>query len=300
MPGTVIEEDLVAKRKMVINEALDAYLTPQRDGEPEIYSAIRHTLLAGGFRWRPVMVLTVADMFGADERKFLPFACGVELIHAAAMILDDLPCMDNAERRHGKAACHRVFGEAVTILASHQLLVLSLKLFHETLSLADPDAVRFPRNRFNSEYEHLMSNMIAGQTKDVLATGKDLIEQEVLFTYVRKSGALYEFSTRLPALLAGATPDEIESVSMFGRFLGIAYQILDDIYDIEGGPEEVGKDIGKDVGKPTFPSLFGCIGAKARMHHFKNHALEQLLPMGEGAASLRRLAERIVPSKALL
>jgi len=275
----------ISSSKKIIDDALYKYLHSLLRQSEDVREAAVYTITSGGHRWRPILLLTVGRSYGAPDTELLPMACVVELLHTAAMILDDLPCMDDANLRHGHTTCHRVFGEDVTILASHFLLTTCFEIVRTSY-----------RSWYTGELTALITNMIRGQASDLKLKGRVADRNELEQVYRLKSGQLAGFSAKMGAALAEAPSDETEYFYQFGETLGLAYQVLDDLFDIQGGPPDVGKEPGKDHDKSTFVSLFGTHGAAARAAEYKNTALSKLKLIARDTGNLISLADYIVPS----
>lgn len=263
--------------------------------EPQVvHDAMRYVVLDGGHRWRPILTMTVAEIFGTKADDVIPTACAIELIQSSTIILDDLPCMDNAELRRGRPTCHKVFGEAETILTSIALLSLAYKLILKNRNIPgiDPEAVR----KVYDEAVVLTGSqgMMAGQVADLQSTGQRITRERLEHIYRQKSALFYSFSARAGAILAGAMDSELESITKYGSELGFAYQIYDDICDVEGIPEEQGKNVGMDQNKTTFVSLYGLEQAKSLVKHYLDFAMQILEPLESRVHILRDLARYII------
>ncbi|HKC62855.1 MAG TPA: polyprenyl synthetase family protein [Pyrinomonadaceae bacterium] len=275
----------ISSSKRIIDEALYKYLHLLLGQSEDVREAAVYTIKTGGHRWRPILLLTVGRSYGAPDAELLPMACVVELLHTAAMILDDLPCMDDANLRHGHTTCHRVFGEDVTTLASHFLLTTCFEIVRTSY-----------RPWYTGELTALITDMIRGQAADLKLKGRIAGRHELEEVYRLKSGRLAGFSAKMGAALAEASADEIERLNQFGETLGLAYQILDDLFDANGGPPDVGKEPGKDIDKSTFVTLFGNASAAAQANVYKEMALEKLTSLISDVSELQLLTDYIVPS----
>ena len=243
---------------------LEDYLAGQPRGEKTpLKEAMAYTLLAGGKRLRPCLFLFTAELYGADAKRLLPFAAGLEMIHAYSLIHDDLPAMDNDDYRRGKPTNHKVFGEGQAILAGDALLseaFYQMALLGQTVA---PDRV-VAAIRCAADYAGI-SGMVLGQSLDLLGEGRELTLAELQEIHDGKTGALISLAFVAAALLCGAPENDVAALDRFGRSLGLAFQIADDILDHEGSFEELGKPIGSDESnaKATYISLLGLAGAKA-------------------------------------
>ncbi len=253
-------------------------------GDP-VQRAMAYTLLAPSKRVRPVLTLLCAQLCGGSAARGLPAAAAVELIHASSLILDDLPSMDDAALRRGRATNHKVFGEAIAILAAFALLNLSFG----TISKAyDPDLAA----RLTALLSGAVGNdgLIGGQAADLLATDQ-VIGFEMLERIHRgKTGALFVAAAASGALTAGASPETVASLTAYAKNLGLAFQIIDDLLDVEGDPAETGKDVREDVRKTTFVSFSGVDGARQLARELCDTADRALVPFGKRADRLRELS----------
>jgi len=279
--------------------ALEKWL-PDEDTKPvTLHQAMRYAVLGGGKRMRPVMVYACGEAFGVEPASLDGPAAAVELIHAYSLIHDDLPAMDNDDLRRGKPTCHKAFGEATAILAGDAIQALA---FH--VLAHDPDI------RVNAEQRIRMIDALAvtsgslgmagGQAIDLAAVGKSLSLEELEDMHNHKTGALIRTSIELGALsLANVGEDALAKVSEFARYIGLAFQVQDDILDIESDTETLGKPQGSDVerNKPTYPKLLGLDGAKDVAHALHNKALAALESFDARADILRQVADYVVNRK---
>lgn len=282
--------------KELIETDLETSLPPaEQPPNPPIHTAIRHSILGGGHRYRPILLLAVADILGVNLSDALSLACEVEMIHSASMILDDLPSFDNADFRHGKPSCHKEFGEDIAILASHRLLILC----GETNWRLRKDLGPKTGIRLESEYTDLINNMIRGEALDLATTRERIDATKLIDIYIGKSARLFSFAAVSGALLGHASQMEIEALREYGLRIGLAYQILDDIYDVQGSPKSIGKAPGMDTKNrkaTTFPILYGVPQSLVLMNKYKREACAQIDQFGNKFAILKQLAEHIAPN----
>ena len=225
------------------------------DGEPQklLFDAMNYSLQAGGKRLRPVMAFEFCRMCGADWRDAAPLAAAVEMIHTYSLIHDDLPCMDNDDFRRGKPTNHKVYGEAMAVLAGDALLTDAF-----TVASTAPLQGRHMADAIGILSECAGSlGMVGGQVLDILSENRALTEQEVLDIQSRKTGALIRAACALGALAGGATEEQFDAACRFAAALGLAFQIRDDMLDVIGTQEEMGKGVGTDETKNTFVRLYG-------------------------------------------
>jgi geranylgeranyl diphosphate synthase type II len=250
-----------------------------------VQEAMAYTLLAPSKRVRPVLTLLSAELCGGDVSRALPAAAVVELVHAASLILDDLPSMDDAPLRRGRPSNHREFGEAIAILAAFGLLNLGFGTL----------AQRYDA-RLAARLVALLSDavgtdgLIGGQAADLLATEQQIDFEMLERIHRRKTGALFSAAASAGALTAGGAPDALAALEAFAKNLGLAFQIVDDLLDVEGDPKETGKAIRVDARKTTFVSFSGVSGARQLAQELCLTADRALTPFGAPAGRLRELS----------
>ena len=251
-----------------------------------------YSLIGGGKRIRPVLALASAVAVGGDPETVLPAAVSLELIHTYSLIHDDLPAMDNDDYRRGRLSNHKVFGEANAILAGDALLTYAFEL------LADPGTAQ-PERQLRIIREVAVAagkdGMVGGQVADIAGEGKTLKLDEIEEIHKGKTGALLTASARLGGILAGGTEKQVKALSNYAEALGLAFQIKDDILDVVGNSERLGKPAGSDLrqGKATYVSLLGLEGAENQLHDQILKAQSALKPFNEGATFLSQLANFI-------
>ncbi len=285
-PGPLLQS-LVVRAE----QALDACL-PHSAGSPApLREAMRYAVLGGGKRLRPLLVYATGRALGHDAPSLDALACAVELIHAYSLIHDDLPAMDNDALRRGRPTCHVAFGEAMAILAGDALQALAFELLASDPALgAQPatlvDMLRVLGRACGAE------GMAGGQALDLAAVGYGLSLPELEHMHACKTGALIRAAVQLGALAAGADIAIQQALANYAHALGLAFQVRDDILDVEGESRVLGKTVGKDAAanKPTFPSIIGLAAARARLEELTDSALQAIAPLGVRAALLRELA----------
>ena len=282
----------MARHRQSVDRALDRIL-PAADQQPSrLHRSMRYTVLAAGKRVRPVLTLICGEIFAAPPAPLVGAGAAVEMVHASSLILDDLPCMDDAAVRRGRPTNHRVFGESTALLAALGLLNMA---FATLAALRSPDV---PAARAGEAATVLAaaigsSGLIAGQVVD-LESGESVTDLETLeFIHSHKTGRLFIASAELGAILGRARPRERQAVARFAKNLGLAFQITDDLLDATADVATLGKDVRKDKGRTTFATLCGLQGARSLSHELIDHALKALEPLGRRAAPLRNLAETI-------
>ncbi len=244
-----------------IEQFLSTHLKPRECKYRSVLEAMAYSVAAGGKRIRPVLTLEFCRLCGGEVEKALPFAAAVELVHSYSLIHDDLPCMDDDDFRRGKPSCHKAFGEATALLAGDGLLTEAFRL----LSLAELPADRIVKAvSLLAEYAGV-AGMIGGQVVDLESEGKEIDTDTLLLTYELKTARLLQVACELGCIAAGAQQIQREAAHQYGYGLGVAFQIVDDILDIEGDSQTLGKPVGSDLenDKKTYVALFGLERAKA-------------------------------------
>jgi farnesyl diphosphate synthase/geranylgeranyl diphosphate synthase type II len=286
--------DLPAPLKALAGRADDALarVLPGDDLPPvELHRAMRYAVLGGGKRLRPLLVYAAGHALGSDGPVLDAPACAVEIIHAYSLVHDDLPAMDDDDLRRGRPTCHIVFGEAMAILAGDALQALAFEILAETPEGDDPvqriAMLRTLGAACGAE------GMAGGQAFDLSAVGRKLTLEELERMHAYKTGALIRASVRLGALAAGCRDTALlERLDRYGHAVGLAFQVRDDILDIEGESAVIGKTAGKDAAadKPTFPSIIGLDASRARLVALVDEALDAISPLGDRGEWLADLA----------
>lgn len=296
------DDDLFLKayledRQGIVEEALQRYL-PENGVPAVIYEAVRYSVFNGGKRIRPILCLAAAEAVGGDLAPAMPVACALELIHSYSLIHDDLPSMDNDDFRRGKPTCHKVFGENIAILAGDALLTEAFAL------LSRSEKVIFSAEKRLAVIQEIaygagISGMVGGQVLDVISEKSGADEQTLREIHRRKTGALIVAAVRSGALMANAGKDRIQSLSEYGIHVGMAFQIADDILNVEGDSALMGKGTGSDAArnKITYPSLLGMPAAKEILNQHVEAALASLSGFDERAMPLTVIARYIKERK---
>lgn len=272
-------------------QALERCLPPAQHSPTELHRAMRYAVLGGGKRLRPLLVYATGDALGAEGDSLDAAACAVELIHAYSLVHDDLPAMDDDALRRGRPTCHVAFGEAMAILAGDALQALAFELLAEDAAKRVDPAVGVAMLRSLGRACGA-EGMAGGQALDLAAVGRSLTLGELEHMHACKTGALIRASVRLGALAAGADDETLRSLDLYAQAVGLAFQVRDDILDVEGESAVIGKTAGKDAAaaKPTFPSILGLDASRARLAALTDAALTALAPLGDHAGLLRELA----------
>lgn len=277
--------------------AVEAYmrqaLQRQSQAPPRLIEAMDYSLMAGGKRLRPVLILESAVACGGDptSTSALSSATAMELIHTFSLVHDDLPAMDNDDLRRGRPTNHKVYGDAMAILAGDGMISLAFEVI-----ATDADPAVAPRLIAELAHATGPQGMIGGQVLDMDGEQKSLSFEQLQQLHRMKTGALLRASCRLGALSAGATEAQLASLTAFGRYLGLAFQIVDDLLDVTASPEQMGKATGKDAakGKNTYPALLGLDETRKQADLQLDAALHALVPLGRAADGLRGLARFVV------
>jgi geranylgeranyl diphosphate synthase type II len=292
-------ESYLKERAEVVDQALERLLPPESRAPETIHKAMRYSVFAGGKRLRPVLVIAGAEAVGGRMDDVMPTACALELIHTYSLIHDDLPAMDNDDFRRGRPTSHKVFGEAMAILAGDGLLTLAFRLVADNWRPGmDPGVLRDVLVDVADAAG--TDGMVGGQVADLEAEGRQIGADMLDYIHLHKTAALIRTSIRVGARLAGASPAQLQALSVAGDDLGLAFQIVDDILDVTGTTEQLGKTAGKDQAqqKATYPAIHGLEASQARAARLVGEALQALAPLGPPAEPLRALARFIVERKA--
>lgn len=291
-------ETYLAEQQTLVDATLDRWV-PAEGVEPKlIHRAMRYSLFAGGKRIRPVLCMAAAHAVADMPAGVADAACSLELIHTYSLIHDDLPALDNDDLRRGRPTCHKVFGEAMAILAGDALLTLAFEVLSK---LEAVDAARKVSLIWElASASGTVGGMIGGQVNDLEGEGKTPTAPLLESIHKAKTGALLRASVRMGAIYAGASATELAALSAFGEHAGLAFQIIDDVLDVEQPSEKLGKTAGKDVQqkKITFPAVYGLERSIEMAEEQRLRAHLALEPFDDRAQRLRELADLIVRRKA--
>ena len=274
-----------------INNELEKYVRKQECPEKVLNESMEYSLMAGGKRLRPILVIATYELFKKDIKKCLPYAVAIEMIHNFSLIHDDLPGIDNDDFRHGKPTNHKKYNEATAILAGDSLLNNAYILISEDLKKSNQDEIKTKLEVFN-EFTKAVDRMIAGEYVDTEYEGKEILPEYLEYIHINKTGALLKLCVRMGAILADCKEDDLEKLTIYAEKIGLAFQIKDDILSEEGNEEILGKPVGNDsaLGKCTYVSKYGLEGAKEQLNKITKEAIEQLEMYGEKAEFLKQLA----------
>ena len=287
------------ERSREYREYIEAYLKDlyaQFHGEPQkpLFDAMEYSLLAGGKRLRPIFAFEFCRMCGEDWKKSAPFAAAIEMIHTYSLIHDDLPAMDNDDFRRGRPTNHKVYGEAMAILAGDALLTDAFTVAAQA-EVKDLDAMRTAIGILSECAGS--RGMVGGQVLDIMSEERELTEQEVLDIQTRKTGCLISAACSLGAVAGGATEAQFDAACRFAAGIGLAFQIRDDMLDVIGTQEEMGKGVGTDAAKNTFVRLYGLEKCEELVQKYTDYALDALKAFEDteyAAALARSLTDRRV------
>jgi geranylgeranyl diphosphate synthase, type II len=289
--------EYVAQQQIRVDEALRRWVPPESTLPESIHKAMRYSLFAGGKRVRPILCMAAAEAVSDSPAGVESAACTLELIHTYSLIHDDLPALDNDDLRRGAPTCHKVFGDAIAILAGDALLTLAFQV------LAQMECAAERRVRLIEELAvaaGTVDGMIGGQVSDLEGEGQHPDAALLETIHRAKTGALLRASLRMGGIYAGADPDQLHALSCFGEHVGLAFQIVDDVLDVEQSSEALGKTAGKDAQqkKITFPAVYGLDRSREMAEEERLAAHLALRPFDERAERLRELADFIVRRQA--
>ena len=261
--------------------------------EKKLIEAMRYSITGGGKRIRPVLTLSIAKMMSKNALEVMPFAAAIEMIHTYSLIHDDLPAMDNDDYRRGKLTNHKVFGEAMAILAGDALLNEAFDLLLDSAIQSGEKMEQFIKASLIVASAAGKQGMIAGQVIDMDSEGKQTSEVTIKDMHKKKTGALIKASILAPAVYLGASAEYIKALTSYAENIGVAFQIKDDILDVESTTEELGKAVGSDEKnkKTTYVSLYGLDGAKAMLLDVTQRAINDLGIFGDSAWFLQEIAQ---------
>ena len=292
-PSTMKLSPFFEEDRIAVDAALERLLPAESAQPSSIHTAMRYSVFAGGKRMRPILCLESARIFAADVTPALHPACAIEFIHTYSLIHDDLPALDNDDLRRGKPTCHKKFGEAIAILAGDGLLTLAFETIGAT---PVPAERRVAMLREIAAAAGTVNGMVGGQVADIEAERKPVDAKTLVYIHQSKTAALIRASISAGALCAGAPPDDVARLRRFGETIGWAFQVTDDILDVEESSAALGKTAGKDLAqqKATYPAMYGLERSHQIARELATKAIDELLPYAERAARLREIAEYLV------
>jgi len=288
-------EAYLNRRAVAVNHALEALVPSEMTPPQNLHRAMRYSLMGGGKRLRPVLVLMAGEALGAETDDLMPAACAMEMIHTYSLIHDDLPAMDNDDLRRGRPTCHKAFGEAVAILAGDALLTRAF----EVLALHAPAGNIDRQIRVIKEVAAAagtVNALIGGQMADIESEGRQVSDSTLEYIHRSKTGAMIRASVTIGGIIAGADPEQIETLRSYGEKIGLAFQVADDILDVTSTSEQLGKTPGKDMAaqKATYPALHGLAQSEDHARQLVDDAVTIISALGPAAHKLQEMARFII------
>jgi len=291
-------EAYLKDKRVLVDAALERFLPGEDVQPPTVHRAMRYSVQAGGKRLRPILVIAGAEAVGAPPATVMPTACALEMIHTYSLIHDDLPAMDDDDYRRGRLTNHKVFGDAVAILAGDALLTLAFKLVADNAALVSDPRVVCDVVAAIAEASGTFG-MVGGQVVDIESEGKAITPETLEYIHRHKTAALLRGSLWVGARLGGADAAALAAIDDAGQSLGLAFQIVDDILDVEGSLEALGKTAGSDARKQkaTYPALHGLEVSRREARRLIEEAKSRLAVFGDRATPIRALADFVVERK---
>ena len=287
--------DYLDQKRMAVDRFLDGIIPPPNTPPTTLHDSMRYSLMAGGKRIRPILTIAAAEAIGSNAPGLMPAACSLEFIHTYSLIHDDLPSMDNDDFRRGKPTNHKVYGEAMAILAGDALLTMAFDLCSRPDVMKGCDPVRQVRLIQELAYGSGNMGMVGGQVFDIQAEHQDIDLPTLQNIHRHKTGMLIRAAVRMGAIAAGAPDRELEALTSYAEDIGLAFQIADDVLNVTGTREELGKNPNTDAerGKKTYPTFYGVGGARSLADDCAARAISRLTAFGPSADPLRELARYI-------
>jgi len=284
----------ISESKKLVDECLERLLPPESEAPATIHKAMRYSVFAGGKRVRPILVLASGQSLGGDRDALLHLGAAIEMMHTYSLIHDDLPALDNDDLRRGRPTCHKVFGEAMAILAGDSLMTRCYQVLAELPGIED--SARLAVIREIAAATGTIRGMIGGQVVDLESEGKTVDSGVLEYIHQSKTGALLTACVRSGAIAAGAKAPELQALTEFGNKVGLVFQIVDDILDITASSEVLGKTAGKDVKskKATYPAFYGVEASRQKARTLAASALEDIRDFSAAADPLRSIARFVV------
>ena len=283
-------QSFLSKKRTIVEEGLRSLSISIAPVPGPLKEAMEYSLFSKGKRIRPILALLANEAGGGEDHGVLPFACALEMIHAYSLIHDDLPSMDNDDLRRGRPTCHKVFGEAIALLAGDALLTEAFRVMTDREFTGRIDPVVTSRIVFEVAQAAGARGMVGGQAVDVTYEGKEGSKEIVTYIHENKTTAMIRAAVRIGAIAAQAGEQGLEQFSRYGEAIGFAFQIKDDLLDVEGDEIEVGKRLKKDAGKQTYVRYYGVDGSKAKIDELINRAVESMAFLGPKGTVLVELA----------
>jgi geranylgeranyl diphosphate synthase type II len=284
----------LSESKRLVDGYLERLLPAECEEPSTIHKAMRYSVFAGGKRVRPILVLASGESLSGKRDILLHLGAGIEMMHTYSLIHDDLPALDNDDLRRGLPTCHKVFGDAMAILAGDALMTRCYQILANLPDLSD--STRLSIIREIAVATGTIDGMVGGQVVDLESEGKPISARVLEYIHYSKTGALLKACIRCGALAAGAGTDELRALTEFGNKIGLVFQIVDDILDVTSSSEMLGKTAGKDVKvkKATYPAFYGIEASRQKASELVASALEDIRDFGENAGCLRSLAQFVL------
>ncbi len=276
-------------KKNIIDKALDEYLPSEEKSPSIIHKAMRYSVFGGGKRIRPILTLATAELFKKDAESVIKAACGIELIHTFSLIHDDLPCIDNDDFRRGRPSSHKVFGEAIALLAGDALLVSGFDLIIRNSEVKEIKKQSILKLIKETSSHIGTENMLGGQVEDITLNNRDITKADLIKLYMKKTAALICLSIRAGAILSGAKQSHLKALTKYGENIGLAFQIIDDMLDIMQDQ--------RDTGKPNYANKFGIKESKSECEKLIKEAKDSLKIFDKKAETLKNLADYLLTRK---
>lgn len=279
----------------IINNELDKYVRKEKCPEEVLNNSMEYSLMAGGKRLRPMLVIATYELFKDDSEEVMPFAVAIEMVHNFSLIHDDLPEVDNDNFRHGKPTNHKKFNHPTALLAGDSLLNQAYNVISDELLYSAENHYKenfYKRVKVFNEFTNAVDRMIAGEYLDTELEGKNISKEMLQYIHKNKTGELLKLCVRMGAILADAKENDLKRLTKYADKIGLAFQIKDDILAEEGNPEITGKPVGNDkqLSKCTYISYYGLNGAKEELNKIVEEAINELKIYGEKSEFLRQLA----------
>lgn len=279
------------EKQIVVEECLKDIFSSLKTSPAALRDSMAYSLFSHGKRIRPILAIAACEAQGKSSDGLLPFACAVEMIHTYSLIHDDLPSLDNDDLRRGKPTCHKLYGEAIAILAGDALLTEAFRIMSDNHygERINPKTVK--QIIFEVASAAGAEGMVAGQVMDVLYEGKEGTKNILTYIHSRKTTALIRAAVRVGAIMGGAKTRALGKFTRYGDCLGLAFQIVDDLLDVEGDEETVGKRLKKDTGKQTYVKHYGVVASKIKLEQLTDEAIRSVQFLGENSVILTELAQ---------
>jgi geranylgeranyl diphosphate synthase type II len=292
-------KDYLEQKRVDVDRFLDAVMPGVAIAPTTLHESMRYSLMAGGKRVRPILAIAAAEAVGQPAPGLMPIACSLELIHTYSLIHDDLPAMDNDDFRRGKPTNHKVYGDAMAILAGDALLTMAFDLCTRPDLMKGCDPARQVRLIHELAYGSGNIGMVGGQVFDIQAENKDIDLATLQNIHKHKTGMLIRAAVRMGAIAGGAEDRQLDDLTSYAEDVGLAFQIADDVLNVTGTREELGKNPNTDAerGKKTYPTFYGAEGARKLADDCVARAIARLSPFGPAAEPLSELARYITSRK---